>query len=235
MSLEDNQNIYQSISCKLEFGRRVRGGVVGRGRWRRTRATWWCTWHGGVTCRTRRFRTRVQLVMDRAVFIWVRDDKELPFTSDLSAPRKQKQTLVENWQKRRLEGLYCFNCIFQLTYEAFKKSALSQFYLYSFISICLWGLYKPNTWHAPSFNPRFKRRRNLRRNLSRERPADKTAQRIGAWKKEVQRNACLPLSTILICSTHSLASWGLLAVNWWESGNNSAIIITSKRCIYVDF
>lgn len=27
MSLEDNQNIYQSISCKLEFGRRVRGGV----------------------------------------------------------------------------------------------------------------------------------------------------------------------------------------------------------------
>lgn len=31
MSLEDNQNIYQSISCKLEFGRRVRGGVVGGG------------------------------------------------------------------------------------------------------------------------------------------------------------------------------------------------------------
>lgn len=27
MSVEDNQNIYQSISCKLEFGRRVRGGV----------------------------------------------------------------------------------------------------------------------------------------------------------------------------------------------------------------
>lgn len=26
MSLEDNQNIYQSISCKLEFGRRVRRG-----------------------------------------------------------------------------------------------------------------------------------------------------------------------------------------------------------------
>lgn len=29
MSLEDNQNIHQSISCKLEFGRRVRGGEVG--------------------------------------------------------------------------------------------------------------------------------------------------------------------------------------------------------------
>lgn len=28
MSLEDNQNLYQSISCKLEFGRRVRGGAV---------------------------------------------------------------------------------------------------------------------------------------------------------------------------------------------------------------
>lgn len=28
MSLEDNQNVYQSISCKLEFGRRVRGGVA---------------------------------------------------------------------------------------------------------------------------------------------------------------------------------------------------------------
>lgn len=28
MSLEDNQSVYQSISCKLEFGRRVRGGVV---------------------------------------------------------------------------------------------------------------------------------------------------------------------------------------------------------------
>ncbi len=31
MSLEDNQNIYQSISCKLEFGRRLRGGAVGGG------------------------------------------------------------------------------------------------------------------------------------------------------------------------------------------------------------
>lgn len=31
MSLEDNQDIYQSISCKLEFGRRVRGGVPGGG------------------------------------------------------------------------------------------------------------------------------------------------------------------------------------------------------------
>lgn len=31
MSLEDNQNVYQSISCKLEFGRRVMGGVVGGG------------------------------------------------------------------------------------------------------------------------------------------------------------------------------------------------------------
>lgn len=27
MSLEDNQNLHQSISCKLEFGRRVRGGA----------------------------------------------------------------------------------------------------------------------------------------------------------------------------------------------------------------
>lgn len=32
MSLEDNQNIYQSISCKLEFGRRVRGGAARGGR-----------------------------------------------------------------------------------------------------------------------------------------------------------------------------------------------------------
>lgn len=31
MSVEDNQNIYQSISCKLEFGRRVRGGVLAGG------------------------------------------------------------------------------------------------------------------------------------------------------------------------------------------------------------
>ena len=30
MSLEDNQNIYQSISCKLEFGRRLKGGEAGR-------------------------------------------------------------------------------------------------------------------------------------------------------------------------------------------------------------
>lgn len=27
MSLEDNQNLRQSISCKLEFGRRVRAGA----------------------------------------------------------------------------------------------------------------------------------------------------------------------------------------------------------------
>lgn len=30
MSLEDNQNIYQSISCKLEFGRRLKGGEAWR-------------------------------------------------------------------------------------------------------------------------------------------------------------------------------------------------------------
>lgn len=88
---------------------------------KRTRATQWCTWHvewgdSGLVC------SAVQLVMDRVVFIWVRDDKGLPFTSDLSAPRKHKQTSVENWEKRRLEGLYCLNCVFQLTYVAFKKS-----------------------------------------------------------------------------------------------------------------
>lgn len=36
---------------------------------------------------------------------------------------------------------------------------------------------------------------------------------VGAREK-VQKSAGLPLSTKLIWSTHSLASWGLLAVNW---------------------
>lgn len=43
----------------------------------------------------------VQLVMDWVVFIRVRDDKRLPFTSDLSAPQKHKQTLVEKLRKKK--------------------------------------------------------------------------------------------------------------------------------------
>lgn len=58
MSLEDNQNIYQSISCKLEFGRRDGGVKEEAQSYMLAHVTWW------ATCRRRRLRTAVQLVTD---------------------------------------------------------------------------------------------------------------------------------------------------------------------------
>lgn len=92
MSLEDNQNIYQSISCKLEFGRRVRGGAVGGGGGE-------LELHDGAhdmvgdTSNGEIQDSAVQLVMDRVVSIWVGIDKGLPFISDLSAPWEHARKL----------------------------------------------------------------------------------------------------------------------------------------------
>lgn len=162
------------------------GGVGGQKRTTQSCTTW------RVTRRRRRFRTCHVLgpaLSDGlgGFFPWIRDDKRLPFTSDLSAPRKHKQTSLQNWEKRRLEGLYCFNYIFQLTYVAFKKSSQVNFiytaqYLSASEGFRIWK------YDNLSIKPQYHRR--------------------------PKRNSRLPRSTILIWSTHSLASWGLPAVNW---------------------
>lgn len=77
-----------------------------------------------MTCRMRRFRTAVlgRAAADgSAGFSRVTDDEGLSFALTF-LPLRHTSKLGGGGVRRRLEGLYCFNCIFQLTYVAFKKS-----------------------------------------------------------------------------------------------------------------
>lgn len=161
------------------------GGLGGRGELHKAarHGGWHVDWgdSGRVMC------SALHLVMDWVVFPRIRDDKRLPFTSDLSAPRKHKQTWLKNWEKRRLEGLYYFNYIFQLTYVAFKKSSQVNFIYIAQYPSASEG-FKIWKYDNLSIKPQYHGQR--------------------------RRNSRLPRSIILIWSTHSLASWGLPAVNW---------------------
>lgn len=145
MSLQDNPNIHQSISCKLEFGWRGGGRACVRGG-QKTTAQSCTTWR--MTRRRRRFRTRRALGSALSDG-WGGFSPESGMTKGLRSHltflplrnTSKKKNLAPKLRggggKKRLEGLYCFNYIFQLTYVAFKKVKPSQFYLYSPISVCL--------------------------------------------------------------------------------------------------